>query len=324
MIKPALLLPLLVLLPLAPAFAGAETYGHPDQSELLARKAQLESRLDSLQQQGNLYRVELQETWMELGATLQALERHSAATEAYAAAWQATRINGGLEDPQQLVILQRLHDSQRASADWEAADTSAHLIHHIANRAHAPGSRERLEALLQLGRWKLLAARDGLLPNPLLAAVNAAELFQQEITRLEAMNPGPQHKLQLATLHLEKASADYLVASTIRDQPLQEFNTGSQPATTTMVQCQTIRLPNGLIQQLCTPVEVANLDFYIDPSNRKNQEMWRYLEKMRAGIQQAFGQLSQETQYTSERDLLLQDMQGLTAAYNEFVTGKTR
>jgi len=32
------------------------------------------------------------------------------------------------------------------------------------------------------------------------------------------------------------------------------------------------RLPSGLIQQLCSPVEVANLDFYIDPSNRKNQD----------------------------------------------------
>ncbi len=322
-----LLLPLLTaLLPAATALAAAEDVQQEqeqeqDQRALLQRKAALEARIDSLQQELRSDDPALQETWLELGSTLQQLQQHAEAAAAFDAAWQAARSSGGLENPQQLDVLRRLLASQRAAEEWEKADATAHLMQHIGSRALPPGSDTRLDTVLQLGRWKLLAARDELLPNPLGTALSAADLFRQEITRLEALPPAPARDLQLATLHLEKASAAYLVAERIRAQPLQDYFMGGQRSTT-MLQCQLVRLPDGRAQQVCMPVELPNLDFYVDPSNRKNQDIARQLEDMRSSIAAAFGYLQQTDVPDTARDTLLDDMRALTVLYNEFASNK--
>ncbi len=291
-----------------------------ERSGLLEQQAAMEQRIEQLQQQGGVYAAELQETWFELGSTLQALEAWEEATQAFNSAWQAARISGGLEDPEQLPVLRRLLGSQRAAEQWEQADATAHLIQHISNRAHAPGSPERLDALLQLGRWKLLAARDALLPDSFGAALSASQLYAVEIARLEGMADYPGRRIQLATLHLEQASAEFLLANQIREQPLQEYFVSGNRSTT-MLQCSVTRLPDGRAQQICMPVEVPNLDFYVDPANRKSQDIWRHLGGMRDGIEAAYTYLRDETEQIAERDALLSDMEGLTASYNGFVTG---
>jgi hypothetical protein len=287
---------------------------------LLEQRARLEARVEELELQGGSAATELQQVWMDLGLVLDEMQLHAEAGSAFDAAWQSVRSNGGLEDPQQLTPLRHMLASQHAQQDWEQADVTSQLIHHISRRAHAPGSDARLDGVLQLGRWKLLAARDELLENPLQHAQAASTLYQQEIQQLLTLEPWPARNLQLATLHLERASAEYLVASQIRDQPLQDYVVGGQRSTT-MVQCQLVRLPDGRVQQLCAPVEIPNIEYYVDPTNRKNQEMWRHLDDMKDGIQAAYQYLTQETQDAAARDLLLEDMQILTGAYNEFVTG---
>jgi hypothetical protein len=124
----------------------------------------------------------------------------------------------------------------------------------------------------------------------------------------------------LATLHLEQASAEFLLANQIREQPLQEYFVSGNRSTT-MLQCSVTRLPDGRAQQICMPVEVPNLDFYVDPANRKSQDIWRHLGGMRDGIEAAYTYLRDETEQIAERDALLSDMEGLTASYNGFVTG---
>ena len=321
-----------LLLPLLLAHAGlvlAAQVDTPDpaepaaqqerQRQLLQQRTLLEARIDTLLQQDDPYTGELQESWFELGTTLQALDAHEDAAKAYAAAWQAARISGGLEDPQQLPVLRRLAASHRAAQQWEDADTMAHLIHHISSRAHAPGTAERFEGVLQLGRWKLLAARDALLPDTFSSAWNAAEIYASEIATLEAVDAYPERRIQLATLQLERASAEFLLASEIREQPLQEYFVSGQRSTT-MLQCTVTRLPDGRAQQICVPVEVPNVDFYVDPSNRKNQEMWRHLDAMRDGVEASYRYLQDEKILVEQRDALLADMQALTETYNRFVT----
>lgn len=308
----------LALLALA---VGAATPDEPAElSALLARKSAIEQRIEQLQQQGGVYAAELKESWFELGATLQELEAWEEATQAFDSAWQAARISGGLEDPGQLPVLRRLLASHRAAEQWEKADATAHLIQHISSRAHAPGSPERLDALLQLGRWKLIAARDDLLPDAMRTALSASELYGSEILRLQNMEDFPGRRIQLATLHLEQASAEFLLANEIREQPLQEYFVSGQRSTT-MLQCSYTRLPDGRTQQVCVPVEVPNLDFYVDPANRKNLDIMRHLGEMRRGVEAAFTYLKDETELVTERDALLADMNALTDSYNRFITG---
>lgn len=317
MMKPCPLLPLLLALAAMPAWAAVEEEA---QRELLQQKTRLEAHIDDLQQQSGRHAAELQETWFELGTTLQALDLHEEAASAFDVAWQSMRSNGGLEDPQQLTALRRRSASERAAGQWDKADTTAHLIEHISRRAHATGSPERLDAVLQLGRWKLLAARDDLLPDAYGAALEAAEIHGREIARLESSADYAGRNIQLATLHLERASAEFLLAGEVKDQPLQEYFVSGQRSST-MLQCSITRLPDGRAQQICVPVEVPNLDFYVDPANRKSQDMWRHLNNMRDNVAAAFGYLKQETNDTAARDALLADMQGLTESYNSFVTG---
>lgn len=290
------------------------------QRELQQQKQRIETRIEELQQQGGVYAADLQESWFELGDTLQALEAFEEATRAYESAWQATRISGGLNDPQQLPVLKRLFASQRAAEEWEKVDTTAHLMQQISSKAYAPGSVERLEAVLLLGRWKLLAARDELLPDSFGTAMNASEIYGTEILKLEATEDYAGRNLQLATLHLEQASAEFLLANEIRQQPLQDYFVSGQRSTT-MVQCSITRLPDGRAQQICVPVEIPNLDYYVDPSNRKNQDIQRHLGAMRRGVESAWNYLKDETANAEERDALLEDMKGLTDSYNSFVTG---
>lgn len=314
--------------PLADSPAPAARSADPDTPDpeqhqrLLQRKAQVEARINALQESPEPG-PELKEAWMTLGEIAQALSLHSDAMQAWDSAWQVQRSSAGLEDPGQLPLLERLLASQRAAGEWEKADTTAHLMHHVAVRAWPPGAPERLDAVLQLGRWKLLAARDDLLPNGFSIAFQAAELYRSEIHALqEATADGAGDRIQLATLLLEKASAEYLLAQKIDEQPLQNYYAGGQRSST-MLQCQSVRLPNGSVQRICMPVEVPNIDFYVDPSNRKNQEIWSHLTAMREDIGAAFQYLSEETERSGERDLLLQDMQGLTALYNNFA-GRNR
>ena len=284
---------------------------------LLEQKARIEARIDVLQESAEPG-MELQEAWMELGDIAQALHLHTDAIQAWNNAWQEQRSTAGLEDPGQIPILKQLLASQRAAEDWKQADVTAHLIQHIAVRTWPPGAAERLDAVLQLGRWKLLAARDALLPNAFATAFQAAELYRAEINTLQATEGAAADRIQLATLLLEKASAEYLVAQQINAQPLQNYYLGNQRSSSTMLQCQAIRLPDGSTQRICMPVEVPNLDFYVDPANRKNQEIQSHLGAMREDIAAAFQYLSMETEHSAERAVLLEDMQGLTALYNDF------
>lgn len=316
--------------PAPDATAAAESEPEPDPAELAARlerqrellqqKERIEARIEELQQKGGVYAADLQESWFELGDTLQALEAYEEATQAYDSAWQATRISGGLNDPQQLPVLRRLFASQRAAEEWEKVDTTAHLMQHISSRAFAPGSAERLDAVLQLGRWKLLAARDDLLPDSYSAAMNASEVYGSEIAKLEALDDYPGRNIQLATLHLEQASAEFLLANEIREQPLQEYFVSGQRSTT-VLQCTVTRMPDGRAVQTCVPVEIPNLDFYVDPANRKNQDIMRHLGEMRSGVEAAWNLLKDETENAEARDALLADMNALTESYNSFVTG---
>lgn len=295
--------------------------------ELLTQRSQLAARIEQLEQQDRSTDSSLQsnlhEARLALGTVLQELELHAEASTLFDAAWQARRVEAGLDDPEQLPILRQLFASQRAAQQWDAADTTAHLIHHIASRAYTPGTPERLDALLLLGRWKLLAARDDLLPNAFATAFQASELYRNEIQALQQAGEGTGDPIQLATLHLEKASAAYLLAREIDEQPLQEYFLGGQRSTT-MLQCQPIRFPDGSTQRICTPVEVPNVDFYVDPSNRKHQDIARFLGAMRQDLAAAFTELSQTTDDPAERDLLLQDMHGLTELYNDFATRGSR
>jgi DNA repair ATPase RecN len=80
-----------------------------------------------------------------------------------------------------------------------------------------------------------------------------------------------------------------------------------------------VLLPNGSVRQECETVEIPNIDYYLNPSARKNQEISSNLQEIRRSIGDAYEQLQKEGDL-AQRNALLAEMQNLTNAYNTFVT----
>ncbi|MDG2175077.1 MAG: tetratricopeptide repeat protein [Gammaproteobacteria bacterium] len=266
----------------------------------------------------NAYSNELSEAYLNLAATSFSLGDFDKAAETYDQALQIIRISTGLNSLQQLPILQVLLETSVARSDWQAVDTNAHLIFHINRRNFPAGDRRRVEALIQLGTWKIKAASEDMLGGFRDKTEEAADLYSNEIRQLESLDDYEGKDLNLATLYLGEARSNIALAMNILEKPLSDYSTGQQRTTMTQ-KCRLVRLANGTVTQICETVEVPNMQYYLDPSIRKNQEISMTLATIRRAITNTFDMLKEESP-GEQSDQLFIEMQEVTEAYNTFVT----
>ncbi len=265
------------------------------------------------------YRPALSQAYMDLGLTLQTLEQHDEAEEAFDKALQSVRISDGLNSPLQLPMLQELYNSNLANADWEGADVYAHLMYYVARKSFAAGDERRLAALQQMGNWKLKAESENLLSEYSNALGSAIETYEQEIELLQSM-PLEGNNLTLATLYLGEARLKMILAQQIYDRPLTEYQTPGRERSTTTTRCFFVRLANGSVTQMCETIEVPQLDFYTVPNDMKLREISGNLKDIREALVKAFTLLQIEMEQVEKRDELLAEMNQITESYNTFVT----
>ena len=265
------------------------------------------------------YRPELSQAYMDLGLTLQVLEQHDEATEAFDKALQSVRISDGLNSALQLPMLQELYNSNLARADWEGADLYAHLMFYVARKSFAAGDERRLAALEQMGNWKLKAENENLLSEYSNALGSAIETYQHEIELLQSM-PLEGNNLTMATLYLGEARLKMILAQQIYDRPLTEYQTPGRERSTTTTRCFFVRLANGSVTQMCETIEVPQLDFYTVPNDMKLREISGNLKDIREALVKAFTLLQIEMEQAEKRDELLAEMNRITESYNSFVT----
>lgn len=285
----------------------------------LASKAAYQQRITELESRATPQDEQLGEAWLGLATALQTLGEHEQAVEALGNALQALRISRGLQDVQQIPVLQLQLVSRQALQQWEELDAAYHLINYIAQRQFEVGSQPRFDALLQLGRWKIRAANENLLSGNIDEAAVAAGLYRSEIDRLEAIGGS---KTQLATLYLGLAAAEFHQLQAINEQPLNNFESTSR-STTTQMQCQAIRLADGRVSQLCTTVEVPNVNSYLLSSQRKGQQLGMHLEAMRVAVMEGYYALQDASVPAEARNSLQPEMQRLTSEYNRFINDNT-
>jgi tetratricopeptide (TPR) repeat protein len=291
-------------------------------ADALASKATYEQRISELENRSAPYDSQLSEAYLSLGATLQTLEQHEQALEALGKAMQALRISNGLYDTQQIPVLQQQMASHTALQQWEELDAAYHLVNYIAQKQFKVGDRQRFDALVQLGRWKMKAAVERLLTGNTDEAAVAAELYRKEISRLAAAGASADSKLQLATLYFDLAAAEFQQVQTINQLPLAAWESSSR-STTTQMQCVPVRLPDGRVSQVCTAVEVPNVSDYLISSQRKGQELGMHLEAMRTAVMDGYYALQDTGIAGEQRNQLLPEMQRLTSEYNEFINDNT-
>ncbi|MDG1851968.1 MAG: tetratricopeptide repeat protein, partial [Gammaproteobacteria bacterium] len=297
----------------------------PEQQEkilqAMANREQYTQLINQLELEAgaDAYRPALSQAYMDLGLTLQTLEQHDEAAEAFDKALQSVRISDGLNSPLQLPMLQELYNSNLANADWEGADVYAHLMYYVARKSFAAGDERRLAALQQMGNWKLKAESENLLSEYSNALGSAIETYEQEIELLQSM-PLEGNNLSLATLYLGEARLKMILAQQIYDRPLTEYQTPGRERSTTTTRCFFVRLANGSVTQMCETIEVPQLDFYTVPNDMKLREISGNLKDIREALVKAFTLLQIEMEQVEKRDELLAEMNQITESYNTFVT----
>lgn len=299
--------------------AGEPVLTEEEKNAALSKREQAILLIGELEDTAGVYSQALSQAYTDLGDAYQTLGRHEEAVEAYGNALQAVRINNGLNDTNQLPILDKYVDSYRALENWKAVDTNLHLYHHIARRSFAPGDDRRIEALLKLGRWKLQAAGDKLLYEHV--GEEALQLYQKEIEFLESVEEYPDKGLHMARLYLDYASTALYQATWLMNKPIEDFQQSGQSRSVTRMECTYIRTPDGKLIPVCSTVEVPNLDYYLIPSHAKTMEIRRYLNEMKSSIVKAYDAVEGETGRPDLRNALLSDVHRLTGAYNSFVSG---
>lgn len=272
-----------------------------------------------LQASADTWNADLNEAYLNLAGTLDVLGIHDEAAIVYDKALQNTRIGNGLNNLQQLPILEALLENSLEQQDWEKADSYAHLAFHIARRNYAIGDTRRTDALNRLSQWKLRVAKEELTGSYRQYARDTIAIYRTEMNLVEETAGDFENEgVYLASLHLGEARAKLALAEQVLEQPLGDFRTTGQQTITTQ-RCRPMRLPDGRMTQICETVEVPNIDYYLDPSVRKNQEISQNLLDIRRAILDAFDELQKDGDI-GQRNALLAEMQEITKAYNAFVT----
>jgi len=297
----------------------------PEQQEAIQqavlKREQYKQIIDRLELEAgtDVYSAELIEAYRDLGFAFYTLEQYEEAVAAFDKALQSVRISNGINSVQQLPVLQEILISNESMGDWEAVDANSHLIFHINRKNFPVGDERRIQALNELGKWTLKAVSDEQIKGFQSSAGELVDLYKNEIRQTEKLANYDGKNFHLAFLYLGEARAKMSVTKEIIERPLTDYMMG-QPQSTTTTRCYLVRLPNGRATQVCETVEVPNLDYYIDPSQRQYQEISRNLNDIRGAISDAFDIVQTEEAYSERLNLLLTEIQQLTESYNTFVT----
>ncbi len=264
--------------------------------------------------------VELGEAYYGLGNSLQTLERHAEAVEAFDNALQVLRENAGLYDLAQLPVLHARLDSSQALSSWQDVDAGKQLVHLITLKNPTASTEQRYQTLRELGLWKLRAGEEDLLPNSLDGVRDAAALYRAELERPGVGAAYEGRGLALANLYLDLAALEFLQAKQKMALPLTDYQQGG-PRTVTQMYCETIQGPDGRARQVCRSMQVPNLDYFMSMSDRKYGETRLHLDAMKSAVLEAHAVLLREV-LTPNRDAtvpLLTEVRRLTDAFNDFV-----
>lgn len=262
----------------------------------------------------------LSEAYAGLASSLQKLERHEEAVKAYDQALQLLRESSGLYALEQLPLLQAQLVSSQALKSWQQVDADRHLAYTIVLKNPAATIAQRYQALRELGLWKLRVGEDGLLPNSISDARDAAELYREELEQPEIRAAYEGKALSLANLYLDLAALEFLQAKKQLALPLSSYGTGGQRTTTEMF-CETLPTADGRGRQVCRNIQVPDMNYFMSLSDRKYGATWDHLNAMQDAVLEAWAVLLPEVE-THNRDAalaLLTEVHSLTGAFNDFV-----
>ena len=212
---------------------SAEENIQPDNSKLdpafVAEKkrdiANYERIAQELESTGGVYEVQLSEILLDLGETYQSLELHTEALKTLNRSLQITRVNNGLYSLDQLSILEKMIESNKAIKDWEEVDKSYAHLYWISKRNYGDFDTRLLPVIERLGKWHLHAYNKDVDGRPFLHLVEAEGLYTKALSIVESQHGADDPGLLKALYGI--ALTNYRIAAFASSaEGLEEINYG--------------------------------------------------------------------------------------------------
>ena len=285
---------ILIFCLVAPAYAApGEPAGAADPElrptattqELAAIAEQYEQQVARLESEYGPYDARLGEQLLSQGRVYQQLEDHAKALAALKRAFQIQRVNAGLENLEQVPILQRLTESNIAVRDWQAVDQNFDQLLWIYRRNYPDGDQKLLNIFDQVGRWKIQAYRDGLLKSDSYTTLSdAAFLFSKSI-KLTEQRYGETDP-RLIDLLYGHTMANYQAMIEYANRPLDKYLDRQATSTVTYVQrCTPMRTATGRIIAQCFTIPVTNIGTYARAQDEKDLDVERRFMAARKSLE---------------------------------------
>lgn len=257
------------------------------QQQLIQQAEAIQRQLEQLRAGSSTYSPALIEIHQDLGRTYMELQQYDDAQQYLLQALQLMRVNDGLYSAGQVRVLEELIKANEGLEAWEEVDDYQHLLFLVRSRLHEAGSEEHVDALLALSRWRIQAARYGLLARggaPFNVSLLQEMQYQQDAALGSARERG--HVRQQWDVLYTQALTDIEVVRQLNQRGLMEFAAMSEPRYVTRTVCRTVPDGDGA-RQVCWNQTVNNPDYYRSAQDERRG----YLERARSRIQGSLREL---------------------------------
>ncbi len=183
-VLPTLMMGTLMSCPALPA--AAEFDDSTEATELEGVQANYQARIDEMARSQGSMAFDLAEEWAALGYTQQAAHHHRAAIDSFESALHIERVHKGLHHADQIPLIERLIESNRALHAWPAVDQNHKLLQFVNQRGQPSDSPRHFETSQRLAHWHLEAAELPTGRAPFSHLSSARELVGETIESLDA------------------------------------------------------------------------------------------------------------------------------------------
>lgn len=246
---------------------------------------------------------------------------YSEALKHYGNALQVVRVVEGLNSLNQLPILQAQLKLLEQTRQWQRYDETLSLVYTLGRDQLPAGDDRRIQALNQLAKWKLKATEEELLLDLSRDSAKMVELYEEELRFIEHSGITGISDFSLSSLKLGEAYARLAQVRNTIEKPLADYRSVTSSPTMERTPCRmtSVRGDRGGPQQACMQAPRPNLDYYLEPQRKKDQEVRDQLEALRISILAAAKTLEEKHDFP-DRALLVEDFRFLAESFTEIVS----
>jgi hypothetical protein len=174
---------------------------------------------------GGVYSPDLVEPLQDIGRAYQAEEKHLQAMDYFRRALHLSRVNEGLNSPNQLPLLTYMIDSHLAMGQLYDVDYKQNYRFRVQQKIYQPGDPAMTEAITEYAEWQRQAYLDGFSGNTYRRVVDMYDVYTRVIAEIEATDP---NNAALIPHLYQRMQAEYLLSEYQGEkEPEFQFNVSS-------------------------------------------------------------------------------------------------